>query len=58
MNNFFHKKKWNTGAEQLHVEPPPPPLIKIEHDDKSDKDFVKIKLCRDPVSEKSYPYEF
>ena len=43
---------------QVHVEPPPIPLIKIKHDDKSDKDLVKLKFCRDLTSEKSDLYEF
>ena len=29
---------------QLHVWPPPTPLVKSKHNDKSEKDFVKIKL--------------
>ena len=40
------------------MEPPPILLIKSKHDDKSDKDFVNIKLCTDPKSEKSDLYEF
>ena len=43
---------------QVHVEPPPIPLIKIKHDDKSDKYFVKLKLCIDPTSYLSDLYEF
>ena len=50
MKNISHKKKWNTRAVQLHMELPTPPLIKIEHDDKLDKYFVKLKLSRDPTS--------
>ena len=30
---------------------------KSKHNDKSDKDFVKLKLRRDPISEKSDLYE-
>ena len=33
-------------------------LFKIKNDKKSNKYCVKIKLCRDPVWEKSYIYEF
>ena len=33
------------------------PLIKIKHDDKSDKDFVKLKLRRYPESDQSDLYE-
>ena len=57
INNVSHKKRWNTGTVQVHAEPPPIPLIKIKNGDKSDKDFVKIKLRRDPKSEKSDLYE-
>ena len=53
MKNFLHKKNWNTGVVQVHVEPLPIPLIKRKHDDKSDKDFVKLKLRRYLTSEQS-----
>ena len=43
---------------QIHVEPPPVPLIKINHGNNSDKDFVKLKLRRDPTSSSSDLYEF
>ena len=46
------------GTVQVHVEPPPIPLIKINNDDKSDKYFVNIKFRSDPTSEKSDLYEF
>ena len=49
MNNVSHKKKWNVGVLKVHVESPPTPLIKSKHDDKSDKDFGKINLRRDPM---------
>ena len=42
----------------MHMEPPPTPLVKSKHNDKSDKDFVKLKLCRDPKSEKLDLYKF
>ena len=58
MDNISHKKKWNTGTLQVHVEPPVIPLINSKNDDKSYKDFVKIKLRRDPTSEKLDLYEF
>ena len=54
----MHKKNWNTGVVQVHVEPLPIPLIKRKHDDKSDKDFVKIKLRRYLTSEQSDLYDF
>ena len=34
------------------------PLIKSNQDDKSDKEFVKLKLRRDLTSDMSYFYEF
>ena len=46
------------GLVQVHVEPPPITLIKSKHYDKSDKDFVHLKLCRDLLSAKSDLYEF
>ena len=46
------------GVVQVHVKPPPTPLIKIKHDDKLDKYFVKLKLRRDPTSTKWDLYEF
>ena len=42
----------------MHVDPTPIPLIKSNNGDKPDKYFIKIKLCRDPTSEKSDLYEF
>ena len=42
----------------MHVEPPLIPLIKINHGDKSDKDFVQMKFCRGPTSDKLDLYEF
>ena len=44
MKNASSKKGWMTDMNQPHVEPPPIPLIKENHDGKSDKDFVKLKL--------------
>ena len=35
----------------MHVDSPPIPLIKIKHDDKSDKDFVQLKFHRYTMSE-------
>ena len=42
MKNVSHKNQWNTGTVQVHVEPPPIPLIKSNNDDKSDKYFIKF----------------
>ena len=47
MKNVSHKKKWNAGLLQLHVDPPPINLIKGENDDKSEMFFVEMKLRRD-----------
>ena len=58
MKNVLHRKKWNVLVVEHHMELPPIPLIKSKHDDKLDKDFVKLKLRRDPTPEKSDLYEF
>ena len=42
----------------MHLDPPPIPLIKINHDNKLDKDFVKLKLCRNLTSAMPDLYEF
>ena len=57
MKNVPHNKNWNTGTVHVHVDPPPIIPIKIKNNKKSDKYFVKIKLRRDPTSEKSDLYE-
>ena len=46
------------GTVQVHVEPPPIPLIKSNNDEKMDKDCVKLKLHRDPTSQNFDLYEF
>ena len=43
---------------QVHVEPPPIPLIKGKYDGNSEKYLVKLKLRRDPTSSTSDLYEF
>ena len=50
MMNVSHKKKWNVGTVQVHLDPTPIPLIKIKNNEKQDKYFVEIKLRRDPTS--------
>ena len=55
MKNVSIEKKWNAGLVQLHVEPPPTPMIKSKHNDKSD--LFEMKLRRDPTSENSDLYE-
>ena len=52
MKNIFHKKKWNVGTVQVHVDPPLIPLIKSKNNEKLDKDCVKIKLRRYPTPQK------
>ena len=58
MKNDLHKKCWNSGTNTAHVEPPPIILIKETYNGKSDKDFVKLKLCRDHKSSTMDLYEF
>ena len=43
---------------QIHVEPPPTPLIKIKYDDKLEKIFVKLKMRRGPMPSLSGLYGF
>ena len=43
---------------QIHVERPMIPLIRIKNDDKSDKYFVKLNICKDPLSSSPDLYEF
>ena len=56
--NVFHRKIWCNVAVQIHVEPPHVTLIKSKNDAKLENYCVKIKLCRDPTSEKLDIYEF
>ena len=51
MKNVLNKNNWNAGTVQVHVEPPPIPIMKGKNNDKPDIFFVKIKLRRDPKSE-------
>ena len=57
MKNVSHKKTWNLGMTQAHVEPSPTPLIKIKQDDKLDNYFVKINFHGDPTSDMLDLYE-
>ena len=43
---------------QPHIEPTRISLIKENHNGKSDKDFVKLKMSWDPTSSTSDLYEF
>ena len=47
-----------TGMTQPHAEPLTIPLIKENHDRKSNKYSVKLKLRKDPISPTSDLYEF
>ena len=58
MNNVSHKKMWNARVTQVHVDPPPTPLIKSKHGDNSEKDFVKQKLRGYLMSDNWDLYEF
>ena len=58
MKNLFHKKGWNLGTNPSHVEPPSITLINKTYNGDSEKDFVKLKLRRDPMSSTSELYEF
>ena len=58
MNNVWSKKVWITGTALPHVEPPSIPLIQETHNGNSDKDFVKLKLCRDPTLSTLDLYDF
>ena len=58
MQNVCHKKRWNAGLLQLHVDLPPITLVKGKNDDKSENDFVEMKLRRYLTSENLDLYEF
>ena len=57
MKNVSHKKGWNSGTTQEYVEPMAITLIKGTYNGKSDKEFVKLKLCRDTTYIMSDLYE-
>ena len=42
MKNILHKKNWNTGTVQVHVETPIITIIEGKKNEKSDKDFVRL----------------
>ena len=58
MKNFYHKKSWRTDLVQIHIEPHLISLIKSKLDLKMERDYVKIKLRRNPMSEKLDIFEF
>ena len=51
MTNVSHKKSWLSGAVKIPMYPLPIPLIKIKLDMKYEKDYVKIKSFRKPMSD-------
>ena len=58
MKNIPSKKGWMTELNHPHIEPPPITLNKEKHNGKSENDFVKLKLRRDPMLCLSDLYEF
>ena len=54
----MHKKECNSGTVQSHVESPTITIIESNNGDKSDKDCVKIKSRRNPISQRLDLYEF
>ena len=58
MKNFSHKKVWVIYTNLSCVEPPTILLIKETSTCKSDAEYVKLKLRRDPTSSTSDFYEF
>ena len=51
MTNVSHKKSWLSEAVKIPMYPLPIPLIKIKLDMKYEKDYVKIKSFRKPMSD-------
>ena len=58
MKNVLHKKGWGTETNPSHAQPHPIPLIKETYTGKSDGDYVKLKLRRDPMYSMLDIYEF
>ena len=58
MKNVPSTKGWMMGTTRPHVDPPQITIIKSNHNGKSDKYSVKLKLRRDPMSSMSDLYEF
>ena len=58
MKIVLHNKWWGVDTNTAHVESPPIPLVKEISTGKSDGDYVKLKLRRDPKYSTSYPDEF
>ena len=58
MKNILQNKGWVAYNNPALVETLPIPLIKETFTGKSDVDYVKLKLCRDPMYSTSDLYEF
>ena len=58
MKNVSHNQKYNLGTVEVHLDPPLIPLTKIKNNENSDKDCVKIKLRRNPTTQKLDLYQF
>ena len=58
MNNVSHRNNWNLSVSEQQVDPPPTPLIKSKMYMKRERDYVKIKLHRNYMSETLDIYEF
>ena len=58
MNNVSHKKGWGVDSDLAHVKPPQIPLVKETSTGKSDGDYVKLKMYRDPIYSMLDLYEF
>ena len=48
MKNIYHNKCCLSGAIQIHIDPPPIPLIKCEIDTKSEKNTSKLNCAGMP----------
>ena len=58
MKKISHKNICHNGSVQIHVDPPPITLIKSNLDLKMERDYMKTKLHRSPMSEKLDRYKF
>ena len=58
IKKVLHKKVWGMDTNPDHIETPPIPLVKETSTGKSDRDYVKLKLHRDPKYSTSDLYEF
>ena len=53
LKNASIKKMWIAGTVQLHMDPLPISLIKINKNKKPEKDYDKFKFPGNPTSQKS-----